>query len=239
MRGQRRGSAFSRFKDKARALVERQKSPPAPIQNLRVVTDHIQKYFGLNFFTLHEEKSTVVHLDVHVVLPSAPRPYYTLLTSGMSDRAMRGLRSAAKSALAEVCLCLPKEWPIGQKDMEWATPEFFWPIVVLKNVARYPHVHETWLAAGHTIGSSQQPMALDPENRFVGLILVKPRSFSEEAQQITVADGREIQYLAIIPLLKEELTFKLELGADALDEKLNAAGITELLNPHRRSVISE
>ena len=70
MRGQRRGLAFSRFKDKARSLVERQKSPPAPIQNLRVITDHIQKYFGLNFFTLHEEKSTVVHIDVHVVLPS-------------------------------------------------------------------------------------------------------------------------------------------------------------------------
>jgi hypothetical protein len=238
MRDRRSGSAFSKFKDKARALVERQKSPAAPIQNLLVIADHIEKNFGGDFFVLHEKESSLVHIDVYVVLPSTSRPHYTLLTSGMSDRAMEVQRGVPTSALAEVCLCLPKEWPIGQKDMGWATPEFFWPIKSLKSVARYPHLHKTWLSPGHTIGSIQHPDPLDPAGRFAGLILLDPLTFPEGAEQVNTAEGRGIRYLAVIPLLDDELALKLERGAEALDNLLKAAEVTELLNPNRKSAIS-
>ena len=235
----RRGSAFSRFKDKARAFVERQKNPAAPIKNLRAINDHIQKYFGEKFFVLHGKKSAVVHIDVNVVLPSATRPYYTLLTSGMSDRTMRVPRGVAGSSLAELCLCLPKEWPISQEDMKWATPEYFWPIAALKEIARYPHLRQTWVSLGHTFGSIEHPEPLDPESRFVGLILLRPLTFPKGAEQATAEDGREIQYLAIIPLMRGELAFKLDADADALSKRLMAAGVTEVLNPGRQSVVSD
>src|SRR5580704_442870 len=153
MRGRRSGSAFSRFKDKDRSLIARQKSPAAPTKNLTVITTHVEKYFGDDSFFLHEEKSALIHVDVIVVPPSRARPFYTLLTSGMSDRAMQVPRGVTNSNLAEVCLCLPKEWPLSQKSTEWKTPEFFWPIAVVKRIARYPHLHQTWLSQGHTIGS--------------------------------------------------------------------------------------
>jgi len=238
MRSKRRGSALTRFKDKARSLAERLKSPAAPIQNLLVITSHIEKYFGGDFFVLHEEKPTLVHIDVNVVLPSPARPFYTLLTSGMSDRKMRVRHKVADSALAEVCLCLPKEWPINQHDMKWATPEFFWPIAVLRKVALYPHLHETWLSSGHMIGSIEHPNRLDPEGRFVGLVLVEPLTFPEGAGRVGAADGGEIRYLAVIPLRQSELAFKLKFGTDALETQLRAANVTELLDPHRDSAIS-
>ncbi len=62
---------------------------PTPIRYLPTITDHIKKYFGADFFVLHEKKSSTVHIDVHVVRPTATRPYFTLLTSGMSDLDMR------------------------------------------------------------------------------------------------------------------------------------------------------
>jgi hypothetical protein len=237
MRSKRRGSAFSRFKDKARALDERLKSPAAPIHNLLAITSHVEKYFGSDFFVLHEEKSNLVHLDVNVVLPSRARPFYTLLTSGMSDRKMRVRRGVADSSLAEVCLCLPKEWPINRHDMKWATPEFFWPISALKRVALYPHLHGTWLSRGHTIGNIEHPNRLDPESRFVGLILLEPLTFPEGAKRVTGEDGAEIPYLAVIPLLQPELIFKLKFGTDALEKQLTASNFTELLDPRRHSVI--
>jgi hypothetical protein len=237
MRSKRRGSAFSRLKDKSRALDERLKSPVAPIQNLLAITSHIEKYFGNDFFVLDEDKSTLVHIDVNVVLPSLIRPYYTLLTSGMSDRKMRVRRGVADSALAEVCLCLPKEWPITQNDMKWATPEFFWPISALKRVALYPHLHGTWLSRRHAIGSVEHPNRLDPEGRFVGLLLVEPLTFPEGAARVCAEDGGEIRYLAVIPLLQSELKFELKFGIDALEEQLTASNVTELLDPYRDSVI--
>jgi hypothetical protein len=94
------------------------------------------------------------------------------------------------------------------------------------------------VGAGHTIGTVQRPKHLDPTGRFFGLILLKPRTFPEEAEKITAEDGREIRYLAIIPVLKDELALKLECGADALEATLTAAGVTELLNPDRESTIS-
>jgi Suppressor of fused protein (SUFU) len=237
MRDRRSGSAFSRFKDKARSLVERQKRPAASARSLFVITDHIEKYFGANFFVLHEKQSHLVHIDVYVVSPSVERPYHTLLTSGMSDRTMRLPRGVEAPALAEVCLCLPHKWPINRTDMEWATPDFFWPMKVLKEVARYPHLHETWLSRGDTIGNIEHPEPLDPGGRFVGLVLLNPLTFPVGAERVAAEDGREIRYLAIIPLLKPELALQLEHGSDALEDRLMAAEITELLNPHRESVI--
>jgi hypothetical protein len=237
MRSKRRASAFSRFKDKARALDERLKSPVAPIQNLLAITSHIERYFGNDFFVLDEDKSTLVHTDVNVVLPSLIRPYYTLLTSGMSDRRMKVRRGVTDSALAEVCLCLPKEWPISQNSMDWATPEFFWPIAALKKVALYPHLHETWLSRAHTIGSVEHPSRLDPQGRFIGVLLLEPLIFPAGAERVAAEAGGEIRYLAVIPLLQPELAFKLKFGTDALEKQLTAAHVTELLDPRRRRVI--
>jgi Suppressor of fused protein (SUFU) len=236
MRSKRGGSAFTRFKDKARSLAERLKSPAAPIQNLFAITRHIETYFGTDFFVLHEEKSALVHIDVNVVLPSLIRPYYTLLTSGMSDRRMKVRRGVTDSALAEVCLCLPKEWPINQNNMDWATPEFFWPIAVLKNVARYPHLHETWLSRAHTIGSIEHPSRLDPQGRFIGVLLLEPLTFPAGAERVVAEDGGAIRYLAVVPVLATELAFKRKFGTAALEERLAAANFTELLDPERQSV---
>jgi hypothetical protein len=238
MQDTRKGTAFSRFKDRARSLIQLRDSSPTPTQNLGVITSHIETYFGQNFFVLHEKKSTLVHIDVNVVLPSPARPYLTLLTSGMSDRSMCIPRGFAKLALAEVCLCLPKDWPISQKDTKWATPEYFWPIKVLKQVALYPHLHETWLSQGHTIGNIERPEPLDPTGRFVGLILLEPMTFPRGANHLLTDSGREIGYLAIVPLLREELAFKMENGSRALADKLSSGSVTELLDPHRPSVIS-
>jgi hypothetical protein len=229
------GSAFSRFKEKARQLRERQQNPPAPMQHLPAITEHIEKHFGGNSFVFHEKKSDVVHIDVIVVLPSAACPWYTLLTSGMSDVPMPVPRAMKNATLAEVCLCLPKEWPISQVDMKWATPEFFWPIRVLKEIARYPHLSDTWLSYGHTVS---RPEPLDPASRFARLVLMKPLTFPEGADQVKADDGRTIRYLALIPLLQDELAFKLECGTDALKNELKAAKVTEMLDPNRRTVIS-
>ena len=106
----------------------------------------------------------------------------------------------------------------------------------LKSVARYPHVNQTWLAWGHSIGSEgDEP--LDEIGRFVGLVLLAPATFTVGGEELKAADGRTIRFLAVIPLLKEELPFKPEHGVDALEEKLREAGITELLNPQPQRVI--
>ena len=210
---------------------------PTPIRYLPAITNHIEKYFGTDFFVLHEEKSATVHVDVHVVRPTTIRPYFTLLTSGMSDLDMRVPKGLEDLALAEVCLCLPREWPLAMDDFGWREPRYFWPIALLKNAAKYPHINQTWLSWGHSVGSVERPEPLNSETDFTGVMLLNPATFPEGADAVETEDGRTIHYLALVPLLEQEMRFKQEFDSDALEEKLVEADITELLNPTRLSAV--
>jgi hypothetical protein len=210
---------------------------PTPIRYLQTIANHIEKYFGTDSFVLHEKKSSTVHIDVHVVRPSQGRPFFTLLTSGMSDLDMRVPEGLEGLALAEVCLCLPKEWPLTMDDFGWREPKYFWPIATLKQAAKYAHINQTWFSRGHTVGSVERPEPLHAETLFTGLMLVNPATFPDRADTVETKDGRTIHYLALIPLLEQEMKFKQKFDSDALEEKLKEADVTELLNPERSSVV--
>jgi len=212
-------------------------SVPTPIRYLQDITNHIEKYFGTDFFVLHEEKSSTVHVDVHVVRPNPTRPYFTLLTSGMSDLDMKVPKGLESLALAEVCLCLPGEWPLAIDNFEWREPKYFWPIAILKEAAKYPHINQTWFSWGHTIGNFDRPEPLHPQVDFTGTMLLNPATFPEGANELETVDGRTVRYLALIPLFEKEMSFKQLFGSDALEEKLFEADITELVNAHRPSVV--
>ena len=168
-----------------------------------------------------------VQVEVRVEAPNRERPFYTLKTSGMSERPMKVPRGMQDLALTEVCLCLPKDWPMAEE----------WPFRLLKVVALYPHIHKTWVAWGQTLGSLLEPAAQDPTGRFSGVLLTAPAYLRDGAEQFTRADGRVVRYLAVVPLLREELRFAHENSGEALDEKLTAAGVTELLDPKRKSAV--
>lgn len=59
-------------------------------------------------------------------------PIFTLLTSGMDDLDMQVPPGLEDFALAELCLCLPDEWPLAINEFGWREPDFFWPIQILK-----------------------------------------------------------------------------------------------------------
>lgn len=211
---------------------------PTPIRYLETITKHLEKHLGPERFVLHEDKSSTVHVDVHIVPPKPSRPYFTLITSGMSDLDMHVPAGVADSALAEVCLCLPGDWPLSKTNFGWRKPEFFWPIAVLQQTARYAHRLETWLAWGHTIGGIETPEPIDSQGRFTGIMLLNPKTFPEGADTVTTdEDGRTISFLAVLPLLHEEMKFARKHDSQALAKKLSNAGVTELLNPDRLSVV--
>jgi len=212
-------------------------SVPTPIRYLDEIDAHIATHFGKDSFVLHEEKSSTVHVDVHVVMPKSERPFYTLLTSGMSDLDMTVPKGAEDLALAELCLCLPEYWPLSMTNFGWRDPNYFWPIAILQQAARYPHLRQTWLGWGHTVPRTPPLDAVSDEARFAGLLFFPPQTFPEGAEEVATMDGRTIHYLALIPLLAPELAFKETFGFEKFEEKLFASDVTELLDPQRVSLV--
>jgi hypothetical protein len=210
---------------------------PTPIRYLPAISEQIHAHFGDDSFVLHEATSSTVHVDLHVVRPNPQRPYFTLLSSGMSDLDMAVPPEYEELALAEVCLCLPDDWPLGVHGSDWRKPEYFWPLRLLYETARYPHQQGTWLYWGHTLGGSDAPLPFGVPTDFTGAIILPPQTFSEAAMSVKTHDGRTINFLAIVPIHSKEMNFRFENGSEALARKLFEAGVNELLRPDRPSVL--
>lgn len=138
------------------------------------------------------------------------------------------------SRYAELVMCLPPSWPLT--DEAFKDERNYWPIRWLKTLARLPHEYGTWLWASHTVptGDPAQPYA-DNTKLCCGLLL-KPVLFGEGFHRLVVNNDKGIQFLSLVPLYREEMEFKLKAGLDPLLERLDAAGVTELLDVRRENV---
>jgi hypothetical protein len=202
---------------------------------LEAIERHVESHFGPIVTVWHEIVSDLVHVDVHVVEPSADRPYYTLVTSGMSDRPMTVPPDADCSRFAELMLCLPADWPLTANA---STDErAYWPIRLLKTVARLPHEYETWIAEWHSMPNGDPAEPYAPGTQFVGVVVVQMIHCAPEAREIITDSGRRISLLALVPLHPAEMILKLTGGTGALIDALDRARITEVLDPARPSSV--
>jgi hypothetical protein len=207
-------------------------------ETIEAVEKHIAEHLGEADSVFHEIMSDLVHIDVHVVKPSAKRPYYSLVTSGMSDRPMTTPEGAHDLRFAELMINLPADWPIEGKDGQVnGDPAAYWPIGWLKMIARLPHEYTTWLAFGHTIPNGDPAEPFEGTD-FIGSILLPPMLAPDGFSQLTLP-GRTVHFYALCPLYAEEMQLKLEGGTDALLEAFDKADLgpndVEIVTPGRRN----
>jgi hypothetical protein len=73
----------------------------------------------------------------------------------------------------------------------------------------------------------------------VACLVLPPRLLPSEAERFTAEEGVSVSLLALVPIYAAELAFARSEGARALAERLEAAGVTELLDPGRPAVVSD
>jgi hypothetical protein len=206
---------------------------PASIER---ITEHIENHIGTPATVWHEIISEHVHLDVHVVRPTLQRRYYTLVTSGMSARPMTVPPGCPHSRYAELAMALPPTWPMSQADFK--NPANYWPIHWLKTLARMPHQYKTWLGEGHTVpnGDPAQPFAAN--TKLCCMLILKPKLFGDAFLTLEAGPSRTIHFLSPFPIYRAEMDLKLKSGVEAVEDGLDRAGVTELLNVDRPSVVA-
>jgi hypothetical protein len=199
---------------------------------IAAISDHIEKFAGPVEMVFHELVSDLVHIDVHWVKPTPERLCHTLVTSGMSERAMAAPTGAEKFRFAELAIHLPADWPM---DMEsWKDDRYYWPVRLLKQMARMPHEYQTWLCADHSIGDPNGP-PLGPGTEMSATLVGFAPSLPTEFMTLEY-EGRSIFFFTLIPLYREELQFKLEHGSDELYDLFTREGIDEIIDPKRKNV---
>lgn len=203
------------------------------IDLIKAVSDHVEKHIGKIGPVLHEKVSPTVHVDVNVVLADDRRPYHTLVSSGMAELPMPVPQEFEDGKFAELMICLPKEWPIDPASFK--DENFWWPIRVLKETARFPHISKTWVHRGHTvINEDEKPYASG--TKLCSVMLTEPRTISEAGHTIRLGKKRSARLWALIPLYKEELEWKLKEGFGPLESALKLFGANEILDPERAHI---
>jgi len=134
---------------------------------------------------------------------------------------------------AELLLCLPPDWPLTPEAFQ--NEEHYWPVRWLKKLARFPHLHEGWLGLGHTVPNGDPPEPFAANTRLSGWLVDQPLLFPADLQKLRAGD-KTINFYAIVPLYDEEMTLKVRKGSAALAHLLDRSGVSELIDPARRSV---
>ena len=202
-------------------------------EEMETIEGHIQQYFGEFETVFHELSSPDIHVDICVVPPSSERNYYTLVTMGMGAHKMNVPEELAEYKLerAELAIALPKGWKLKQEDMR--DERWYWPIRLLKTLARLPIASDTWLGFGHTM-DHEEDFAKD--TKLCAAILTGPQGTEEGSEVCTLPGGEEVNFYQVIPLYRDELEYKLAHDADALLDKMN--GISFVVEPDRQDAIT-
>ena len=202
-------------------------------EEMEAVEEHIEQYFGKFENVFHELVSPDIHVDICVVPPSEERDYYTLVTMGMGAHRMNVPEELAEYKLerAELAIALPADWKLVQESMQ--DERWYWPIRLLKVLARLPIASDTWLGFGHTMDNKEN---FAENTKLCAAILTGPQSTEEGGEVCTLPGGEEVNFYQVIPLYEDELDYKLEHDADALLDKM--AGISFVVNPTRQDAIT-
>lgn len=197
------------------------------------IEEHIDKYFGKVENVFHELVSPDIHVDICIIPPAEERDYYTLVTMGMGARRMNVSDELAEYKLerAELAIALPANWKLDQesiKDEKW-----YWPIRLLKSLARLPIANDTWLGYGHTMDNEND---FAENTKLCAAILVAPQDVEDGGEVCTLPSGEDVNFYQVIPLYRDEMEYKIAHDADALLDKMN--GISFVVNPTRQNAIT-
>ncbi|MBC8584801.1 immunity protein Imm33 domain-containing protein [Youxingia wuxianensis] len=187
-------------------------------EEMEAVEGHIQQYFGEFENVFHELSSPDIHVDICVVPPSEKRDYYTLVTMGMGAHRMNVPEELAEYKLerAELAIALPGNWKLKREDSK--NERWYWPIRLLKTLARLPIASDTWLGFGHTMDNEED---FAKGTKLCAAILTGPQDTEDGSEVCILPSGEEVNFYQVIPLYREELEYKMEHDADALLDKMD------------------
>lgn len=194
---------------------------------------HMERYFGSADFVHREPASPWGQVDVNLIPPSDEHPWFTLVTQGMGARAFRD--EEGEEQRCELLMTLPPDWADSTED--WQRPDRFWPLHLLRLLARFPFVTGEPIDWGHSFDLREE---LDEESGtdFCAAMLLSPGLFEEEAAACTLPDGARVSYWQVIPLYREEIQYKRAHGTEELLE-LFTDDMLSTADPQRLNAVAD
>ena len=195
-----------------------------------VIRAAFEEVYGPIQTTYYQNFPSEVPIQAHIIAPSAAHPYYVLFTTGMSDRAV-----GYNLLYVENMMKVPADWLEGGAD--WLDREKIWPINWLIKLAYIPHDENVQPARGVIVpnkGDLADPYGIET---YLSCMLISAPTASD-IQHLQV-EGEEIRIDELVPVYKAEWQYAEANGYTALQEKLTAAQVQEVIDFQRPAVVEK
>ncbi len=198
-------------------------------EQMERVEQYIGETFGDYEQVFHELVSPDIHVDICMIPPAEGRNYQTLVTMGMGAHRMDVPEELAAYELerAELLICLPPDWRLDQEALQ--DERWYWPVRLLKTVARLPIGSGSWVAAGHTVGLGQGETYAG--TGFSSVLLLPPAMAEGDC---SLPEGDRVHFYQLLPLYPEELAYKLEHDMEELLRRMRPISfVVDVRRPRR------
>ena len=226
---------FFQTKKEEEAVVSVESPMDASPNMLMALDYHVKKYFSQeDIETWVDNRNDSLRIDIIHIKPNEQRPYHLLLTSGMSRQPMHVTPGAEHFRYGELAAILPESWDLTEQGLQDANNN--WPVIWLRNLARIPAQHHTWLCYGHSIphGNPPKPIA---NTDFVGVVILDSATLSESFQEVQLGDESLFIY-TIVPVYPEEMDYKIKHGVEELRDAFADAHIPDIIYANRPTAIN-
>ncbi len=189
----------------------------------------------------YAKDSEFLQIDIHMLEAPTKKEFHVLYTVGMSALPMALpedlLPEYQPLERGELMLLLPAEWTLSLPEDGKVDNRLWWPVNLMKYLARFPHEYKTWLGWGHTIPNSEEYLPYDESTALCGVML---GALQQEISVLKSKDGAQINFYTLIPLYKEEIEAKRDEGTEAFMTKLSTInGYGMIVFPDRPNVCKQ
>lgn len=203
-----------------------------PENEMEAIENHIEKYVGPISNVLHEIVSETVHIDICIVNPTKDNNFYTIFTMGMSALPMNAPKPEFQ--YSELFICLPPDWKLSENDLK--DENNYWPIRLLKTLAKLPHEYNDWLFYGHSMPNGDPAEPFASNTKLSNVIILEPFVINDSIINLEV-NRKIIYFFPLFPLYDKEMSYKLETDSDKLIALLRKNKVTEILNISRKPIL--
>ena len=171
--------------------------------------------------------------DVLHVRPVNSRPYHTLITSGMSNVAMRVPSDVNAPHRLELMMTLAERWKFSGDS---ADESAYWPVRLLQTLSRIPRDESKgWLGWGDAVPNGDPPRPLASHTALCGVIIAPSLLVPVAFYELNI-DGERVAFYSAVPLYREELELRAREGMAALLERLLHKDINDVIDLKRKNV---
>lgn len=191
--------------------------------NLSKREAHYQKFIGaLAQPVMHSTDVKDVHIDIYQFAPTKKRPYWTLITGGMSDKRQALPEGTPEYVAARTELVLYAQEPKP------------WMFSVLKGMAEMPLDGDSFLSWHHTVPNG---MPMTEQTSLLTSYFFLPPFFEKKNFESLEIEGDQVGFLLMIPITENERLFAIENGSSVLEDLMAKKGFDPVVDEARSSLV--